>query len=190
MTRPTDYVFDGQSTRPYRPGDARNPLSVYGLSKAAGEDAAGPDALIVRTSWLYDSGGTNFVRTMLRLMAERDEIRVVADQIGAPTWARELSGVIWQLVQGGRSGVYHYADDGSASWYDLAVATYEEGLRLGLVDHEVSIVPIPTDAFPQQARRPAYSLLDSSATLAELGRTPIDWRANLQRMLKVERASR
>lgn len=184
----TDFVFDGTSARAYRPGDARNPLSAYGRTKAAGEDAAGPDALIVRTAWVYTAGGANFVRTMLRLMAERDRLSVVADQIGCPTWAPGLAATIWGLVGHGASGLWHHSDAGVASWYDFAVAIQEEALACGLLDKAVPITPIATKDYPTPARRPAFSLLDCSATrdLLEDGHT--HWRSNLRRMLLEEQA--
>ena len=184
----TDFVFDGTSAHAYRPQDARNPLSAYGRTKAAGEDAAGPDALIVRTAWVYAAGGANFVRTMLRLMATRDSLGVVADQIGAPTWAPGLATTIWGLIASRANGVFHHCDAGVASWYDFAVAIKEEALALGMLERAVPIRPITTADYPTPARRPAFSLLDCSATRALLGDEPIHWRTNLRTMLKEEQA--
>lgn len=184
----TDFVFDGASNRAYAPDARRNPLSTYGLSKAAGEDAAGPDALIVRTSWVYAAGGGNFVRTMLRLMRERDELNVVQDQIGAPTLAGGLAATIWALVDKQAMGIFHHRDAGVASWYDFAVAVQEEALALGLLSRAIPIRPIPSSAYPVPARRPAFSLLDDSATRALLGDAPPHWRVNLRKMLKEEQA--
>ncbi|HUD28057.1 MAG TPA: dTDP-4-dehydrorhamnose reductase [Novosphingobium sp.] len=183
----TDFVFDGASPRAYRPDDARNPISAYGRTKAAGEDAAGPDALIVRTAWVYTAGGANFVRTMLRLMRERDELRVVVDQIGAPTWAPGLASTLLGLVEKDVRGIFHHSDSGVASWYDFAVAIYEEGRVRGLLDRDVSIVPIPSSDYPTPASRPAFSLLNSSATRAVLGDRPPHWRDNLRIMLEEEK---
>jgi dTDP-4-dehydrorhamnose reductase len=182
----TDFVFDGTSNRAYAPDARRNPLSAYGLSKAAGEDAAGDEALIVRTSWVYAAGGGNFVRTMLRLMRERDELSVVHDQLGAPTLASGLAATIWALVAHKASGIYHHRDAGVASWYDFAVAIQEESLALGLLTRAIPIRPIPSSAYPVPARRPAFSLLDDSATRALLGDAPPHWRANLRKMLTEE----
>ncbi|MCB2066831.1 MAG: dTDP-4-dehydrorhamnose reductase [Erythrobacter sp.] len=182
----TDFVFDGQSARAYRPEDARNPLSAYGRTKAEGEDHLRPTDLLVRTAWVYTAGGANFVRTMLRLMAERDAISVVVDQIGAPTWANGLAATIWALVDKGAVGTFHHSDAGLASWYDFAVAIQEEALALGLLDKAVPITPIPTSAYPTPATRPAFSLLDCSATRALLGDSHTHWRANLRRMLQEE----
>jgi dTDP-4-dehydrorhamnose reductase len=184
----TDFVFDGSSNRAYAPDARRNPLSTYGLSKAAGEDAAGEDALIVRTSWVYAAGGGNFVRTMLRLMRERDELNVVHDQIGAPTLASGLAATIWELIGKQATGIFHHRDAGVASWYDFAVAIQEEALALGLITRAIPIRPIASSAYPVPARRPAFSLLDDSATRALLGDAPPHWRANLRKMLKEEQA--
>lgn len=182
----TDFVFDGSGNRAYAPDARRNPLLTYGLSKAAGEDAAGPDALIVRTSWVYAPGGGNFVRTMLRLMRERDELNVVHDQIGAPTLASGLAATIWGLIGKEATGIFHHRDAGVASWYDFAVAIQEEALALGMLSRAISIRPIPSTAYPVPARRPAFSLLDDSATRALLADAPPHWRVNLRQMLKEE----
>jgi dTDP-4-dehydrorhamnose reductase len=183
----TDFVFDGNSARAWHPADPRNPLSAYGRTKAAGEDAAGDGALIVRTSWVYAAGGGNFVRTMLRLMAERDEVRVVADQIGAPTWASGLAQTLWALAAKGATGLFHHSDAGVASWYDFAVAIQEEALAAGLLDRAVPIHPITTADYPTPATRPAFSLLDCGATRAFIGDAPVHWRSNLRRMLAEEK---
>jgi len=182
----TDFVFDGSVPRALRPDHPRNPLSAYGRTKAAGEDAAGTDALIVRTSWVHAAGGANFVRTMLRLMRERDEVRVVADQFGAPTWAPGLAAVVWELIAADVRGTWHHSDAGVASWYDFAVAIQEEALAIGLIERAVPIVPIATADYPAAAVRPAMSLLDSSATRALLGDRQAHWRENLRKALAEE----
>lgn len=182
----TDFVFDGNASRAYAPDARRNPLSTYGLSKSAGEDAAGEDALIVRTSWVYAAGGGNFVRTMLRLMRERDSLNVVHDQIAAPTLASGLAATIWALAGQGATGIFHHRDAGVASWYDFAVAIQEEALALGMLTRAIPIRPIPSSAYPVPARRPAFSLLDDSATRALLGDATPHWRVNLRTMLKEE----
>lgn len=184
----TDFVFDGTSAKAYQPHDDRNPLSVYGRSKAAGEDAAGEDALIVRTAWVYAAGGASFVATMLRLMQDRDEIGVVSDQIGAPTWATSLAGTIWGLIVNGASGIHHFSDAGVASWYDFAVAIGEEAAALGLIDRTITVNPITTADYPTPAVRPAFSLLDSRATRTAAGVDPVHWRENLRHMLKEVKA--
>lgn len=182
----TDFVFDGEQSAPYSPNDTRNPLSVYGETKAAGEDAAGDDAIICRTSWVYAAGGTNFVRTMLRLMRERDELSVVSDQIGAPSWATGVADTLWALALEGQPGIYHHRDAGVASWYDFAVAIYEEGRAMGLLKRDVAIRPIATEDYPTPAHRPPFSLLDDSKTRALLGDQPPHWRVNLRKMLNEE----
>lgn len=184
----TDFVFDGASGHGYRPGNARNPQSVYGASKAAGEDAAGDDAIIVRTSWVYAAGGANFVRTMLRLMREREELRVVADQIGSPTWATGLARTLWGFAAADRPGIYHHRDAGVASWYDFAVAIAEEAHALGLIARIPAIVPIATSDYPTPAKRPSFSVLDVSGTRSLLGDAHVHWRTNLKTMLKEEKA--
>jgi dTDP-4-dehydrorhamnose reductase len=179
----TDFVFDGRSGAPYAPDAIPSPLSVYGHTKLAGEQAAGPEALVLRTSWVHASKGNNFVLTMLRLMAERDEVRVIADQIGTPSFATGVAETIWGLVAGGHRGIYHHTDSGVASWYDFAVAIQEEALALGLLDCAVPVLPIATPEYPTPARRPSFSVLDKSKTIAALGVVPPHWRVNLRRML-------
>jgi dTDP-4-dehydrorhamnose reductase len=180
----TDFVFDGRSGIPYAPEAPTAPLGVYGRTKRQGELAAGPDALIVRTAWVYGSQGGNFVRTMLRLMAERDEVRVVADQVGTPTFASSLADALWRLHAAGAKGLFHYTDSGAASWYDFAVAIQEEALAIGLLARAVPVIPIATSDYPTPAARPHYSVLDKSATFALLGGAAPHWRVNLRKMLK------
>lgn len=180
----TDFVFDGQASRPYRAGDSTAPLGVYGLTKRDGENAAGGDALIIRTAWVYGAQGKNFLHTMLRLMRERDEIRVVHDQIGTPTSTAGLARAIWELAGAGSSGIFHYADCGVASWYDFAVAIQEEASAIGLLDRAVSVIPVPTAEFPTPAHRPAFSVLDKEATWQQLGWRAPHWRAALRTTLK------
>lgn len=185
----TDYVFDGAGLRPYAPGDPPNPLGVYGATKLAGEravlDALGDRAAVLRTAWVYAPEGRNFVLTMLRLMNERDELRVVADQIGTPTAAASAAGAAWAIaVRGDIHGILHWTDDGTASWFDFAVAIREEGRRLGLVSREVTVTPIATDEYPTPARRPRYSVLDTSRARAATGLTPEHWRAALRRTME------
>ncbi len=184
----TDFVFDGQSETPYRPDDTRAPISVYGRTKAEGEDHLRPTDLLVRTAWVYEAGGANFVRTMIQLMKERDEIGVVADQIGSPTWASGLAKVIWGLIEKDASGTFHHSDAGRASWHDFAVAIAEEAYEIGLLAAIPAINAITTQQYPTPAARPAFSLLDSSATRALLGDEAAAWRENLRAMLKEEAA--
>jgi dTDP-4-dehydrorhamnose reductase len=180
----TDFVFDGETSRAYQPGDPPKPLGVYGVTKYEGEVAAGAEALIVRTAWVYAPTGHNFVRTMLRLMAERDEVRVVADQIGTPTYAPDLAAALWALASQGAHGLYHYTDAGVASWYDFAVAIQEEALAVGLLKRHAKVTPIATADYPTPAKRPAFSVLDKAKTWATLGGPSPHWRANLRRMMK------
>lgn len=184
----TDFVFDGTSSRAYRPGDDRAPVSAYGRTKAAGEDHVRSGDILVRTAWVYEAGGANFVRTMIRLMNERDELGIVADQIGSPTLATGLAQTIWGLVAKNAAGTFHHSDAGVASWYDFAVAIAEEAHALGLIAQIPAIKPITTADYPTPAARPAFSLLDCSATRDLLGDAPVHWRANLRKMLREEKA--
>ena len=184
----TDFVFGGASVLPWKPSDATAPQSVYGRTKRDGENAVlatlGGDALVIRTAWLYSAHGGNFVKTMLRLMQERDEVRVIADQVGTPTWANSLARTIWAaVVRPDVSGILHWTDAGVASWYDFAVAIQEEALTRGLLVRAVPVHAIPTTAYPTPAQRPTFSVLDKSETVTALGETPIHWRANLRHML-------
>jgi dTDP-4-dehydrorhamnose reductase len=182
----TDYVFDGTASTPYAPDAPRNPQSAYGRTKAEGEGHLRPDDLLVRTAWVYEAGGANFVRTMIRLMNERDELAVVADQAGAPTWATGLARTIWALVEKQASGTFHHCDDGVATWHEFALAIAEEAFALGLITRMPTIRAISTADYPTPAKRPAYSLLDCSATRVLLGDVPVPWRENLRLMLKEE----
>ncbi|MEP0189054.1 MAG: dTDP-4-dehydrorhamnose reductase [Erythrobacter sp.] len=184
----TDFVFDGASSRAYQPSDLRSPISVYGRTKAAGEDHVRDSDLLIRTAWVYEAGGANFVRTMIRLMNDRDELDVVADQIGAPTWATGLAQTIWALVDKSASGTFHHSDAGVASWYDFAVGIAEEAHDLGLIKRIPTINPITTADYPTAASRPAFSLLDCRATRAAIGDEHIHWRAQLRLMLEQEKA--
>lgn len=181
----TDFVFDGTRSTPYPPDAAPAPLGVYGRSKAEGEVAALTVAgnLVVRTAWVYAAQGRNFVLTMLELMRERLEVRVVADQIGTPTHAAGLARALWGLAGAGAHGIWHYTDAGTASWYDFAVAIAEEAQALKLLPRMPTIVPIATRDYPTPARRPAYGVLDKAATWAMLGHSAAHWRAELRLML-------
>ncbi len=182
----TDYVFDGTSAAAYAPSAPRNPQSAYGRTKAEGEDALRPQDILVRTAWVYEAGGANFVRTMIRLMNEREELGVVADQVGSPTWATGLARTIWGLIEREATGTFHHSDDGAVSWHGFALAIAEEAHALGLLKRIPVIKAIPTADYPTPARRPAFSLLDCSATRAFLGDQPVPWRANLRLMLVEE----
>jgi dTDP-4-dehydrorhamnose reductase len=183
----TDFVFDGRASRPYRPDDAPAPLGVYGASKAAGEAAVRqrqPDALIVRTGWVYAGDDRDFVGKMVALLATRDEVGVVTDQIGTPTHVGSLARAIWQLVAAGASGIHHFTDDGVASRHDFAQAIRREALAAGRLARAATIRPITTADFPAAARRPAFGVLDKSATWKLLGGPAPPWRATLGQALR------
>lgn len=182
----TDFVFDGSCNRAYRPDDSRSPLSVYGRSKAAGEDAISASGTVVRTSWVYGAGSANFVTTMLRLMLERGVVRVVADQIGAPTRVAGLAEVIWGLARARLTGIWHHSDAGVASWYDFAVAIAEEGVAAGVLATLPSVVPVTSAEFQAAAQRPRFSLLDSTWTRQALSLPALHWRTNLRHMLQTD----
>jgi dTDP-4-dehydrorhamnose reductase len=183
----TDFVFDGESAHPYPVDAPTSPLGEYGRSKLVGELAvrnALPNALILRTGWVYSAFGGNFVKTMLRLMAERTELGVVADQVGTPTWARGLAGALWAAAARPQlNGIYHWSDAGVCSWYDFAVAIFEEASELGLLSRPVTIRPIPAAQYPTPARRPAYSVLDKTSSWRDLELEGVHWRAQLRAML-------
>ena len=187
----TDYVFDGSSKRPYRENDATAPLGAYGRSKLAGEDAlraSGARHLIVRTAWVYAARGNNFLRTMLRLAGERDELRVVADQTGAPTPARLVADASAAMLRqwlddgenAGRDGTYHLVSAGRCSWFEFAEAIVDGAAARGLIERRPRVVPIATAEYPTRARRPAYSVLDTSKVTAAFGLQLPDWRAGLE----------
>jgi dTDP-4-dehydrorhamnose reductase len=185
----TDFVFDGTASRPYKTDAPTNPLSVYGRTKLAGEEAVRhtlPErSVVIRTAWVYAAEGANFVRTMLRLMAAKGSVRVVADQVGTPTSADSLANVIWAVA--GRpemSGLYHWSDLGVASWYDFAVAIAEESAALGILPAEVRVDPIATEEYPTPARRPSYSVLDKRSLLTQVSIPARHWRSSLRLVLK------
>jgi dTDP-4-dehydrorhamnose reductase len=184
----TDYVFDGQGTRPYREDDPTAPLGVYGTSKLAGEDAirsAGGRPLILRTAWVYGQHGHNFMKTMLRLGADRDELRVVADQVGTPTPAALIADLTAELLrlQDAPSGTFHLTPRGETSWHGFAEAIFEEAAARGLIARAPTVVPIATSDYPTRARRPGYSRLDIGKLEQVLGHSLPEWRAGLQQVL-------
>jgi dTDP-4-dehydrorhamnose reductase len=189
----TDYVFDGSHGSAYLETDSTNPLGTYGKSKLAGEEAirqAGNRHIIIRTAWVYGNGGKgNFVKTMLRLGKEREEIRVVADQIGSPTWTRDLAEAISQIIPllGSETfGTYQYTNSGVCSWYDFAIAIFEEAAKLGLPLKVQRVIPITTSEYPTPAKRPAFSVLSTVKISALLGTHPPHWRQGLRQMLARE----
>lgn len=181
----TDYVFNGQSNQAYLETDATDPVSVYGKTKLAGELAlmkACSNAIIVRISWLYGVYGRNFVETMLKAMEEKEEIRVVADQLGAPTYAglfaRNISALIGENIAA--SGIYHYQDKGRISWYGFAREIQRLGLAHGILSKKCRIMPITTEAYPTTANRPLFSVLDTEKARKQLGFVVNGWKENLE----------
>lgn len=182
----TDFVFDGSQTVPYAPDAATAPLGVYGATKLSGEQQVQqhlPEALILRTSWLYSTHGHNFVKSMLRFMQEREQLGIVYDQVGSPTWARTLAQTIWMLVAKDARGILHCSDNGVASWYDFAMAIQEEAERLGLLTKRIPINPIRSSAYPTPAQRPSFSVMDKSLTEDLLAYRLPYWRDSLKAML-------
>ncbi len=184
----TDFVFDGKVSEPYSPDSPANPLNVYGRTKLDGElavlEVTSGAAVVIRTSWLYSVTGNNFVKTMLHLMSERDELGVVADQFGSPTWADSLARAVWAFACVPEcSSVFHWTDDGSTSWHGFAVAIQEEALSLGLLNKAIPIHAIKTADYPAAATRPLYSVLDCSTSHQAINSQPAAWRSNLRQML-------
>lgn len=187
----TDYVFDGKQSHPYQETDKTNPLGVYGQTKLAGEQAIRQNCenhLIIRTAWVYGSyGKSNFVKTMLKLGTQREEIRVVADQIGSPTWARDLAEAIATIIPQLTpqiAGTYHYTNSGVASWYDFAQAIFEEASTMEYSLKIRQVIPITTADYPTPAQRPAYSVLACEKISQLLATPPPHWRQALRNMLK------
>ena len=177
----TDYVFDGGKGSPYVEDDAPSPLGIYGESKLAGElnAAFNPDHLIVRTQWLYGLHGKNFVETMLRLAAEKDELSVVDDQIGSPTWTVDLAGAILALLKTDHRGIYHAANAGFCSWNGFAKAIFDEA---GV---QITVKGMTTEELNRPARRPLYSTLDCGKLERDSGFEPQPWREALKKYLKL-----
>lgn len=185
----TDYVFDGQGERPYREDDPTAPLGVYGATKLAGEQAvagSGAQHLILRTAWVYGLHGGNFLRTMLRLAGERDELRVVADQFGSPTPAWLIADVTADVLRRGidASGIYHLVGLGQTSWHGFAEAIMQEARRTGWLAREPRVVPISTAEFPTRAARPAYSVLDTTRLAEQFDLEIPAWRSALETTLQ------
>ena len=174
----TDYVFDGTSSIPLKETDSTNPVSVYGASKLQGEEFAieeNEQSVIIRTSWVYSEFGNNFVKTMIRLMKERDTINVVSDQIGSPTYAADLAEAIMQILSSEKyvPGIYNYSNDWRISWYDFAQTIKE------MTNSNCKVNPILTAEYPTAAKRPAFSLLDKSK-INSVYSVPIkDWKKSL-----------
>lgn len=183
----TDYVFNGEKGSPYTVDDAIEPQGMYGKTKAAGEaevTAIVPEAsAILRTSWVYSSHGNNFVKTMLRLMAEKPQLGVIDDQIGSPTWAKGLARACVEAASQKTAGIYHWSDEGVCSWYDFAIAIQQLGLEKGLLQQAVPVNPIPSSAYPTPAKRPHYSVLDKTLTRDTFTSPLNHWREQLSAMM-------
>ncbi len=174
----TDYVFDGTSTVPLKEDAATNPVNIYGASKLEGEHLAlqnNPDTQIIRTSWLFSAYGNNFVKTMMRLMKEREFIKVVDDQRGSPTYAGDLAEAIMQIIVSKHfePGIYHFSNEGETTWYELASEIKK------LTGSSCHVLPIPTNEYPTPAKRPAYSLMDKSKIKKEYDLQIPHWRTSL-----------
>ncbi|MDE7074303.1 MAG: dTDP-4-dehydrorhamnose reductase [Odoribacter sp.] len=181
----TDYVFDGTATEPYTEKTKTCPVSVYGRTKLAGEEAikkSGCFYIIIRTAWLYSTFGNNFVKTILRLAAERSELTVVADQVGSPTYAEDLAKAIVKIMDNEEriehEGIYHFSNEGACSWFDFAT----EIVRLG--NAACKVRPVTTDEYPTKTKRPAYSVLDKSKIRKTFAVEVPDWKEALQRMMR------
>ncbi|MEM5529416.1 dTDP-4-dehydrorhamnose reductase [Gammaproteobacteria bacterium AS21] len=184
----TDFVFDGNKSTPYFPNDTVNPMSVYGASKAAGEQVLLkllPDAsCIIRTSWVYSIHGNNFVKTMLCLMAEKSELGIISDQIGSPTSAKSLAQACLYAALHRVKGIHHWTDAGVASWYDFAIAIQELALKRNILSVPIIINPISTSQYPTPAKRPSYSVLDKTSLVEHFsGVLNRHWQVELNEML-------
>lgn len=184
----TDYVFDGSGEHPYAEGDATAPLGVYGQSKRAGEEAiigSGAPYLIFRTAWVYASHGRNFLRTMLRLGSEREQLRVVADQIGTPTPAALIADVTVQVLQSDalQSGIWHLTANGQTSWHGFAEEIFAQAHAAGLIARVPQLEAISTADYPTPARRPAWSVLDNRKLQQDFGIVLPDWLQGLHRVM-------
>lgn len=181
----TDYVFSGKSDKPYLEGDSVGPMGVYGRSKLLGEDLAlqnNPASVVLRTSWLFSQYGQNFVKTMLRLAESKIQLKVVADQMGSPTYAVDLADVIVKIVTLGESfkpGIYHFSNSGQCSWFDLAQETFR------LANKNIDLIPIPTTDYPTAATRPEYSVLDTNKLSSALKLKIHDWQHSLRKCLEI-----
>ncbi len=182
----TDYVFNGNGTKPYKETGAVEPVNVYGQTKLKGEELIlknHPEAIIIRTSWVYSQYGKNFVKTMLGLMKERESISVINDQLGCPTYAADLAVVVMQIIERNdaalsTANIFNYCNEGVISWYDFAVAIKE------LTNSKCTVNPIPSSQYPTPAKRPHYSVLDTSLIKNSFGVNIPNWKDSLQHCLK------
>ncbi|MGB4935918.1 MAG: dTDP-4-dehydrorhamnose reductase [Ferruginibacter sp.] len=182
----TDYVFDGTATSPYKETDKPNPVSVYGKSKLQGEQLAMehcPSTIVIRTSWLYSAFKNNFVKTMLRLMDEKESINVVNDQVGTPTYAADVALAIMRIIKSNKSkehpGIYHFTNSGTTNWYEFALAIKNE------TGSHCMVHPISTEQYPTAAKRPAYSVLDTAKIAATFPVAIPDWKESLRKCLSL-----
>lgn len=181
ITLSTDYVFDGKGTKPYTTDHPTDPVNYYGYTKLTGENLAlanNPQTIIIRTSWVYSVHGNNFVKTMLRLMKDRSELKIVNDQVGSPTYAADLAAVLLQVIdelaKGNRHyGVYHYSNQGVISWFDFATAIQQ------IADLHCQLQGIPSSAYPTPAKRPAYSAMDTQKIVSDFGVNLRNWKDSL-----------
>jgi len=183
----TDYVFDGNATLPYKEDHVTSPVNYYGETKLKGEELClqnNADSIIVRTSWVYSEYGNNFVKTMMRLMKEKERLNVVNDQMGSPTYAADLAGAILMMIDEAvkdhtrwAPGIYHYSNEGVISWYDFAAAIKN------LVKTDCIISPVPTSAYPTAAKRPAYSVMDKKKIQSVFNTSLVQWQSSLTRCI-------
>lgn len=184
----TDFVFHGDKGSPYLPDDEINPLSIYGASKAKGEQLIiefhPENSTVIRTSWVYSTHGNNFVKSMLNLMRTKAELGIISDQVGSPTYAKGLAEACVLSLINHVSGIHHYTDTGVASWFDFAVAIQQFGFELGLLDKKIPINPISTSQYPTPAKRPHYSVLDKSSLANALPELRFNhWHTQLKTMM-------
>jgi len=185
----TDFVFSGKNSKPYLTTDITDPPNVYGKSKLAGEKAIlemNPHlSTVIRTSWLYSRHRNNFVKSMIRLMSEKESLCVVNDQIGSPTSTESLVDLIFTMLKtDDYSGIYHWSDSGSLSWYDFALAIQNYCIEVGLLKKRIPIIPISTSEYPTFACRPKYSVMDSSQTIEKYSIEPKPWKENLKQVIE------
>ena len=185
----TDYVFAGNSSIPYSETDQTDPQSVYGKTKLEGEKNISKilqEYYIIRTAWLYGKAGHNFVSTMLRLMNEKNEIKVVNDQHGSPTYAVDLARTVIKIIKinNERYGIYHYSNEGNISWYDFACEIYKQGKELNLIKSNCNILPCDSSEFPQKAKRPSFSLLNKEKIKQNFDLSIPEWKESLSCYLK------
>ena len=196
----TDFVFDGLQKKPYKPFQKKNPINIYGKSKALGENLIketlnnGTQSIILRTSWLVGPRGNNFALKMLNLHKNNKILKVVSNQFGSPTTTSSLSKVCWAIIKEHNQsinqnnkfpGILHWSDAGVASWYDLAYEVGEIAVQLGLIQHPATVIPIKSSDYPTAAKRPFYSVLDCTSTQKIIGVNPLNWRDSLFDSLKI-----